>query len=140
MDRAFISLTPPSVTDPVESISSLDSRIKRHWVVLFSSGFSSQLCSSHKRGGRAYIFTGMKTLNNLYIFLLITCTLRIFFFFFCLMLIMLYIFPIQRPAPSWLVSSIGKIASPASQRSRFRIPHKPEFFQAFFPQLQNLRL
>ena len=48
--------------------------------------------------------------------------------------------PIQRPAPSWLVSSIGKSAAPLSQRSRVWIPYKPEFFQAFFSQLQKLRL
>ena len=39
--------------------------------------------------------------------------------------------PIQRPAPSWLVSSIGNSAAPVSQRSRVRIPYKPEFFSGF---------
>ena len=48
--------------------------------------------------------------------------------------------PIQRPAPSWLVSSIGKSAARVSQRSRVRISYEPEFFQAFFSQLQKLHL
>ena len=39
--------------------------------------------------------------------------------------------PIQRPAPSWLVSSIGNSAAPVSQTSRVRIPYKPEFFSGF---------
>ena len=39
--------------------------------------------------------------------------------------------PIQRPAPSWLVSLIGKCTAPVSQRSRVRIPYKPEFFSRF---------
>ena len=39
--------------------------------------------------------------------------------------------PIQRPAPSWLVSSIGNSAAPVSQRSRVRIPYKAEFFSGF---------
>ena len=39
--------------------------------------------------------------------------------------------PIQRPAPSWLVGWIGKSAAPVSQRSRVRIPCKPEFFSGF---------
>ena len=42
--------------------------------------------------------------------------------------------PIQRPAPSWLVSLIGRALH---RRSRVRIPYNPEFFQAFFPQLQK---
>ena len=34
--------------------------------------------------------------------------------------------PIQRPAPCWLVSSVGKNAAPVSQMSRVRILYKPE--------------
>ena len=48
---------------------------------------------------------------------------------------------IQWPAPSWLVSSIGsESAEPVSQGSRVQISYKPEYFQAFFSQLQRLRL
>ena len=48
---------------------------------------------------------------------------------------------IQWPAPSWLVSSIGsESAEPVSQRSRVQISYKPEYFHAFFSQLQRLRL
>ena len=36
--------------------------------------------------------------------------------------------PIQRPAPIWLVSKIGKSAVPISQRSRVGILYKPECF------------
>ena len=39
--------------------------------------------------------------------------------------------PIQRSAPSWLGSSIGKSVAPILQRSRARIPYKPEFFSGF---------
>ena len=39
--------------------------------------------------------------------------------------------PIQRSAPSWLGSSIGKSVAPVLQRSRARIPYKPEFFSGF---------
>ena len=40
--------------------------------------------------------------------------------------------PIQRPAPSWLVSSIGKSAAPESQTSRVRrIQYKLQFFSSF---------
>ena len=39
--------------------------------------------------------------------------------------------PIQRPAPSWLLAQFGKSAAPVSQRSRVRIPFKPEFFLGF---------
>ena len=43
--------------------------------------------------------------------------------------------PTKCPAPSWLESCTG-----IAQRSRVRIPYKPEFFQAFFSHLQKLRL
>ena len=36
--------------------------------------------------------------------------------------------PIQRPAPSWLVSLIGRALH---RRSRVRIPYNPEFFSGF---------
>ena len=43
------------------------------------------------------------------------------------------------PAPSWLVSSVGRLIAPISQRSRIRIPHRPEFFcQALFSLLLKL--
>ena len=47
------------------------------------------------------------------------------------MLSRVYNEPIQRSAPSWLVSSIGKSVTPVSQRSRVRIPYMPEFFSGF---------
>ena len=39
--------------------------------------------------------------------------------------------PIQRAAPSWLLSSVGKSATPVSQRSRGRIPYEVDFFSGF---------
>ena len=36
--------------------------------------------------------------------------------------------PIQRPAPSWLVSLIGRALH---RRARVRIPYNPEFFSGF---------
>ena len=57
----------PSVTDPVESISSPGSRRKRHRVGLFPLGFLILSCLSPikaKSGGRPVTsFTGMKAVN-----------------------------------------------------------------------------
>ena len=50
---------------------------------------------------------------------------------FIIILSRVYNEPIQRSAPSWLVSSFGKSVAPVLQRSRVRIPYKPEFFSAF---------
>ena len=43
---------------------------------------------------------------------------------FIIILSRVYNESIQWPTPSWLVSSMGKSASPVSQRSRVRIPYK----------------
>ena len=60
---------------------------------------------------------------------------------FIIILSRVYNESIQWPTPSWLVSSMGKSAAPVSQRSMVRIPYKSFFFfQAFFSQLQKLRL
>ena len=57
----------PTVTEPVESISSLmGSRRKRHWIGLF---FTGVLPIKVERGGRPYIFTA--TLNAFYLKLLL---------------------------------------------------------------------
>ena len=45
--------------------------------------------------------------------------------------------PIQRPAPRWLVSLIDRADAPVSQRSRVRIPYKPEFFSGLFNYSKN---
>ena len=59
--------------------------------------------------------------------------IMIFITFITLIIILSWVYnePIQRHAPSWLVSSIGKSAEPVSQRSRVQIPYKPEFFSGF---------
>ena len=46
----------------------------------------------------------------------------------CNILSRVYNEQIQRPAPSWLITSIGKSAVPVTQRSRVRIPYNPDFF------------
>ena len=99
--------THPSITDPVESISSLGSRRKRHRIAwfIFHQVFllSCVLPIKVEKGDRPYIFTA--TLNTFYIKLLlyreelikrftlfyaslITCALRILFLS---MVIMFYI-------------------------------------------------
>ena len=62
----------PSVTGPVESISSPGSRRKCQRNDLFSAGCSSLVRLSPikaKRGGRPYISSGMKPLKSFYILL-----------------------------------------------------------------------
>ena len=60
---------------------------------------------------------------------------------FIIILSRVYNESIQWPTPSWLVGSMSKSAAPVSQWSRVRIPYKCFFFfQAFFSQLQKLRL
>ena len=62
---------------------------------------------------------------------------------FIIILSRVYNESIQWPTPSWLVSSMSKSATPVSQWSRVPIPCKSFFFfffQAFFSQLQKLRL
>ena len=60
---------------------------------------------------------------------------------FIIILSRVYNESIQWPTPSWLVSSMSESAAPVSQWSRVRIPYKSFFFfQAFFSQLQKLRL
>ena len=54
--------------------------------------------------------------------------------------------PIQRPAPSWLVSSIGRALHTYRRGQGFRsltglnFFHALNFFQAFFSQLHKLRI
>ena len=60
---------------------------------------------------------------------------------FIIILSRVYNESIQWPTPSWLVGSVGNSAAPVSQRSWVWIKYKSEFFfQAFFSQLQKLRL
>ena len=81
---------------------------------------------------------------------------------FIIILSRVYNKPIQRPAPSWLVSLIGRALHWYRQRSRVWIPYKPNFFfrewivnvmygnclcvrnkkkiRGFFSQLQKLRV
>ena len=48
--------------------------------------------------------------------------------------------PIQRPAPSWLVSLIGRVLHRYRRGQGFQSPTSLNFFQAFFSQLQKLRI
>ena len=48
--------------------------------------------------------------------------------------------PIQRPAPSWLVRLIGKALHQYRRGQGFESRTSPNFFQAFFTQLQKLRI
>ena len=50
----------------------------------------------------------------------------------CSILSRVYNEQIQRPSPSLLISSIGKSATPVTQRSRVRIPYNPDFFSPGF--------
>ena len=48
--------------------------------------------------------------------------------------------PIQRPAPSWLVSLIGRALHRYRRGQGFESRTSLNFFQAFFSQLQKLRI
>ena len=48
--------------------------------------------------------------------------------------------PIQRPAPSWLVSLIGRALHRYRRGQGFESRTSLNFFQAFFSQLQTLRI
>ena len=60
---------------------------------------------------------------------------------FIIILLQVYNEPIQRPAPSWLVSSTGRALHLYRRGKGFESRTSPKFFfHAFFSQLQKLRL
>ena len=56
------------------------------------------------------------------------------------MLSRVYNEPIQRPSPSWLVSLIGRALHRHRRGEGFESRTSVNFFQAFFSQLQTLRI
>ena len=59
---------------------------------------------------------------------------------FIIILSRVYNEPIQRPAPSWLFSSIGRVLHRCRKGQGFESRASLKFFQVFFSKLQKLRL
>ena len=59
---------------------------------------------------------------------------------FIIILSRVYNEPIQRPAPSWLVSLISRVLHRHRRGQEFESRTRLNCFQAFFAQLQKLRI